>query len=263
MNFKLLAADIDGTLINSQNQLTDRTISAVKKLIEKGDYFVLSTGRPYQGITKFIDALALQKMPYIFYNGAMVMVGGEIVYSLTIPEDIATKIVEEGHKRGSTQVCWADNLFYSEVDDERVRFYASISGVPPIVVNDLAEVANKGITKIVWYDDPETTARYFKEMDALIGEKVNVHPSRPYFLEFVNKDCSKAVALNIIAEKLGLDISETAAIGDGFNDLPMLTAAGLGVAMGNANDEVKEQCGFVTDTCDNDGLAKFIEENLL
>ncbi len=263
MNYKLLAADIDGTLINSKGQLTDRTISAVKKLIKKGFYFVLSTGRPYQGIEKFIESLGLENMPYILYNGAMVMFGGETIYSLTLPSDIATEIVKEGHKRNSTQICWAGNQLYSEFDSEKVRFYKSISGVEPIIVNDLAEVAEKGITKIVWYDDPKSTADYFKQMNELMGNKVNVHPSRIDFLEFVNKDCSKAVALNIIAKKLNIDISETIAIGDGFNDLPMLTTAGLGVAMGNANDKVKEQCKLTTDTCDNDGLADFIERNLL
>ena len=263
MKFKLLAADIDGTLINSKGQLTDRTISAVKKLIEKGYYFVLSTGRPYQGIVKFINALGLENMPYILYNGAMVMAGGETIYSLTLPKEIACEIVEEGHKRNSTQICWANNQLYSEFDSEKVRFYKAISGVEPIIVDSLAEVSDKGITKLVWYDDPVSTAEYFNEMEELMGDEVNVHPSRVDFLEFVNKGCSKAVALNIIANKFNLDISETVAIGDGFNDLPMLTAAGLGVAMGNANDKVKAQCGVVTDTCDNDGLAKFIEENLL
>lgn len=263
MNYKLLAADIDGTLLNSKGQLTDRTISAVKKLIDKGFMFVLSTGRPYQGITKFINALGLENMPYILYNGAMIMEGGETIYSLTLQEDIATKIVEEGHKRNSTQICWANNQLYSEFDSEKVQFYKAISGVEPVIVENLAEVSKLGITKLVWYDDPASTAMYHEQMQTLMGNVVNVHPSRIDFLEFVNKECSKAVALNIIAEKFNIDISQTVAIGDGFNDLPMLTAAGLGVAMGNANDKVKTKCKMVCCSCDDDGLARFIEDYLL
>ena len=261
--YKLIAVDIDGTLLNSKSQLTERTVKAVKSLIDKGVYFVLSTGRPYQGITKFIDALDLKDMPYILYNGAMVMFGGEIVYSLTIPAATATEISFQAHKRNSTQICWSNNLLYAESDCEKVRFYKSISGVEPVIVSDLAELSDQGITKFVWYDDKDLTARYFTEMEVLMGDRINVHPSRIDFLEFVNKNCSKAVAMQIILDKLGLERSATVAVGDGFNDLPMLEYAGLGVAMGNADQKVKDKCGYVTASCDDDGLAQFIEKNLL
>ena len=261
--YKLIAVDIDGTLLNSKSQLTERTVKAVKSLIKKGYYFVLSTGRPYQGITKFIDALGLEDMPYILYNGAMVMVGGEIVYSLTIPADIAARVSDEAHKRNSTQICWSNNQLYAEKDCDKVTFYKSISGVEPVIVKDLAELSEQGITKFVWYDDKDTTAKYFAEMTALMGDKVNVHPSRIDFLEFVNKNCSKAIAMQIIMDKFGLYKSETIAVGDGFNDLPMLEYAGLGVAMGNADQSVKDKCGYITASCDDDGLAEFIEKNLL
>ena len=261
--YKLIAVDIDGTLLNSKSQLTERTVKAVKSLVDKGVYFVLSTGRPYQGITKFIDALGLKNMPYILYNGAMVMVGGEVVYSLTIPEKTAAMVADEGHKRNSTQICWADNQLYAEADTEKVRFYKSISGVEPVILPDLSALAEKGITKFVWYDDKESTAKYFTELTALMGDKINVHPSRVDFLEFVNKNCSKAVAMQILMDKFGLEKCETVAVGDGFNDLPMLEYAGLGVAMGNADQKVKDKCGYVTSSCDEDGLAEFIEKNLL
>lgn len=261
--YKLIAVDIDGTMLNSKSQLTERTVKAVKSLIKKGAYFVLSTGRPYQGITKFIDALGLQNMPYILYNGAMVMIGGEIVYSLTIPAETATEISNEAHKRNSTQICWSNNQLYAEKDCEKVTFYKSISGVEPVIVKDLTELSDQGITKFVWYDDKDLTARYFAEMESLMGDKINVHPSRIDFLEFVNKNCSKAVAMQIIMDRLGLERAETVAVGDGFNDLPMLEYAGLGVAMGNADQKVKDKCGYITSSCDEDGLAEFIEKNLL
>ena len=262
-NYKLIAVDIDGTLLNSKGQLTERTVNAVKSLIKKGVYFVLSTGRPYQGITKFTDALGLEKMPYILYNGAMVMVGGEMVYSLTIPKEVATQVSGEAHKRNSTQICWSNNRLYAEKDCEKVTLYKSISGVEPVIVKDLATLADQGITKFVWYDDKDSTARYFAEMEALMGDKVNVHPSRIDFLEFVNKNCSKAVAMQILMDKFDLYKAQTIAVGDGFNDLPMLEFAGLGVAMGNADQKVKDKCGYITSSCDEDGLAEFIEKNLL
>lgn len=262
-DYKLIAVDIDGTLLNSKSQLTEKTVKTVRRLVDSGVYFVLSTGRPFQGIEGFIAALGLQKMPYILYNGAMVMIGGEVVYSLTIPADIAQTVAEQGHKRNSTQICWANNQLYAEQDNEKVRFYKSISGVEPVIVKSLSELKDNGITKFVWYDDKELTARYFQEMTKLMGNKINVHPSRIDFLEFVNKDCSKAVAMQKVMDALGVKKEQTVAVGDGFNDLPMLEYAHLGVAMGNADQKVKDRCGYVTLSCDEDGLADFIEKHML
>ena len=93
--------------------------------------------------------------------------------------------------------------------------------------------------------------------------RIGVYPSRADFLEFVNKDCSKAEAIKIIIKKLGIRREQVAAIGDNYNDLPMLEYAGMGVAMGNAERAVKEKCGFITASCDEDGVAVFLENYLL
>lgn len=262
-DYRLIAADIDGTLLNKKSELTERTIRAVKAATEKGIYFVLSTGRPFQGIARLADTLNIKTMPHILYNGAMVMLGGKIIYSLTLDESDAVAIANEGHARGSTMICWSNNKLYSEFIDEKVVFYKNITGVEPIVVDSLAEVAGKGITKFVWYDGVEATDRNFAELKPKFGDRINVAPSRVDFLEFFNKNCSKATAMQIICNELGLTKDNCVAIGDGFNDLPMLEFAGLGVAMENAADKVKERCGYVTSSCDEDGVAEFIERFIL
>ena len=263
MDHRLIAADIDGTLLNSKGELTERTLRAVRAAIDKGVYFVLSTGRPLQGIAKLVERLGLNDMPYILYNGAMVVMEGETIYSLTLSPSDARLIAEEGHKRNSTMICWSANALYSEFIDEKVIFYKSITGVEPIVLSSLADIADNGITKFVWYDGVEATKSNYRELGALYGDRINIAPSRVDFLEFVNKNCSKATAMQKILERLSIKREESVAIGDGFNDLPMLEYAGLGVAMGNADEKVKARCGYVTDTCDCDGLAKFLEEYVL
>ena len=262
-DIKLLAVDIDGTLINSKRVLTEKTVCAVKKLLDKGGKFVLSTGRPYQGITEIVKTLGLEGMPYILYNGAMVVTFGKPVYSLTIEPELSKKIAREGHDRNSTQICWANNKLYSEKYDEKIEFYKSISGVEPIIVKDLTELSEQGITKFVWYDDPVSTKAYYAQMSERYGNQINLHPSRVDFLEFVNKDCSKATALKTVLNYYGLSRENCAAIGDGFNDLSMLEYAGISVAMGNAEDEVKARCKVVTSSCDQDGVAEFIERFVL
>ncbi|MBP5177318.1 MAG: HAD-IIB family hydrolase, partial [Clostridia bacterium] len=177
-DYRLIAVDIDGTLLSSQSVLTERTKFAVRRLIDRGMIFVLSTGRPYQGIRKFVDALNLNDMPYILYNGAMVMAGGKVIYSLTMPAAVAREIADEGHKSNSTMICWSDNRLYAEKDCDKVAFYKSISGVEPIFIDDLGTLADQGITKFVWYDDVDSTNRNFARLTAEMGDRVNVHPSR-------------------------------------------------------------------------------------
>ena len=258
MEYKLIAVDMDGTLLNSSSQLTNATVEAVKFAVERGIKFVLSTGRPYEAIVPFISRLGLEDMPYIIYNGAMVMVNGEIIYSCEIDVETALEIVKEGHKRGANMVCWSKNKLYAEQLNERVIKYKSISDVTPVIVDDLSVVARQGLTKFVWLDDIPTTNKNFEELEAVLGDRVNVHPTRVDFLEFVNKDCSKATAISILEKRYDIPNSQTVGVGDGFNDIAMIDYAGLGVAMDNAPDGVKKHAQYVTDSCDNDGVAKLI-----
>ena len=262
-DYRLIAADIDGTIVDYSFNLTKRTIAAVKAAVEKGKYFVLSTGRPVQGIKKLVESLSLENMPYILYNGAMVVMNGEPIYSLTIDPEDAVMLVDEGHRRNSTMVCWAQNRLYSETLNDKIDFYKSISGVEPIVVDSLAELAERGITKFVWYDGEQKTLKNYAALKEKFGGRLGVAPSRAEFLEFFNASCSKSTALSTVCKMLGVKREETVAVGDGFNDVDMLEYAALGVAMGNAPNAVKERCGFVADSCENDGLAKFIEEFVL
>lgn len=262
MNCKLIASDIDGTMLNSKGELTERTVAAIKAAEKKGVRFALSTGRSYQAVTEFIDVLDLTDTPCVIYNGAMIVIGGKTLYSLAIEPDVARAVVKEGHKRNAVMICWCDNKLYCEEVCEKVDSYKKISGVEPIVLKSLADVADRGITKFVWFDSAENTAKNYAELGGCMAG-VNIAPSRTDFLEFVNKDCSKATALKMLADILGIDIENCVAVGDGFNDIPMLKCAGISVAMGNADDKVKQNCNIVTEDCDHDGLAAFIEKYIL
>ena len=90
MNCKLIASDIDGTMLNSKGELTERTVAAIKAAEKKGVRFALSTGRSYQAVTEFIDVLELNDTPCVIYNGAMIVIGGKTVYSLSIEPDICS-----------------------------------------------------------------------------------------------------------------------------------------------------------------------------
>ncbi len=262
MKYKLIAVDIDGTLITTDKRLTERTKKAVKAVVEKGVIFMLATGRAAQGLELVKSQLPIDGMPAVAYNGAMVFDKDQIISSLAVEKDVARKVIDEGFKRNAYVIVWANNRLYARYHDKRMDFYKKISQVEPIYLDDLTALADEGITKVLWFDEEKNILSYLDEVQILVGDKINAVQSMPFFLEFFNKDCSKDRAIKLICQRYGIEKEETVAIGDGNNDLEMLLGAGLGVAMANASQFLKEKAKKVIASCDEDGVALFLEELL-
>lgn len=259
MKYELIACDVDGTLLTSDRRLTTENIQAVRDAKKRGVTFVIASGRPLSGVKTLQSELGVTDAPLILYNGAMVLShDGKVIYSLCLSEEVSKIIISEGEKRNSTMIVWKDNNLYTKKPCEKIDFYKKLALTEPTYVDDLTSVCSGGVTKIVWYDDPVSTPKYTKEMNELLKGRAVGFPSRADFLEFVDASCSKGTALKILADYYNIDISKTVAIGDNYNDLPMLETAGLSVAMGNAENDVKHKCDFVTDNCDNSGVSKAI-----
>jgi Cof subfamily protein (haloacid dehalogenase superfamily) len=144
-----------------------------------------------------------------------------------------------------------------------VEKYKSISGVEPVLAENTRQLAEKGVTKILWSDEVEKIEQYNREVGKHLSDNVNFHPSRPYFLEFVDINASKAIAMERLGEYYGIDRSEMIAVGDGYNDLSMIEYAGLGVAMANSPDYVKEKADYITLSNEEDGVAHVINKFIL
>jgi Cof subfamily protein (haloacid dehalogenase superfamily) len=259
MAYKLMAVDIDGTLFNSAGILTDVTKKAILESIDKGLIFTISTGRPLQGVEALNRMLNLD-LPFITYNGAMVIMGKskEVLYEQRLSAENAKEIIELAKKYQTTYMVWADNkLLVTEIND-RVNLYKQISTVEPTLVGDINDWIKNGVTKILWYDEIENIDRFQSEVGRYLGNRVNYHTSRPNFLEFVDINASKAIAMEKIGEHFGIKQSEMIAIGDGYNDLSMIEYAGLGVVMANAKDAIKEKGDYITLSNDEDGVAHVI-----
>ena len=261
--YKLIAADIDGTLLDSARVLRPATENAIRRAREAGVLFTLSTGRPIQGIRKFRHLLS-PDVPVITYNGSMVLTAdtGRIILSDRLPEDAARTVWREGCARGTTVVAWADNRLYCNRVSEIVLDYRTLTMETPNEIADFEPIAGH-VTKMIWLDDAETVVRYRAELGTSLGDGVRFTTSNPRYLEFMNSRVSKSAALRAVADALGFAREEIIAIGDGLNDLDMIEAAGMGVAMGNAHPRVLAAADFVTKTNDEDGLAYMIEELIL
>jgi len=262
--YKLIAADIDGTLLNDMGQLTEGNIEAVRKAVDKGVIFTIATGRPIQGVVHLVEALNLD-IPLITYNGAMVIKGKsrEILYERKLSEEDARTIIGWGREKDISVMVWKNNNLYVTKMDERVEKYRSISKVEAILIKDLDEVVKGGVSKVLWYDDVEKINEYQKQIGKYISNNVNYHTSQPFFLEFNDKLASKAIAMENLGKHFGIKQSEMIAIGDGYNDLSMIEYAGLGVAMANSPEEIKQRADYVTLSNNEDGVAHVIRKFIL
>lgn len=264
MTYKLIATDMDGTLLTSSDEITVQTQQAIKSAIDTGAIFTLSTGRPLQGVKKYIDQLGLN-CPVITYNGAVIAhsVTGEILFSQNMDITEAIRVYNLAKEKGVMFIVWSQNKLYASEISEKTYFYEGITNTKADLLTDFERVAESGITKMLWYDDAQVLEKYIYELKSENFTHTTFTKSRAYFLEFFSNKVSKAVAMEKLGEYYGIKREEMIAVGDQTNDLPMIEYAGLGVAMANAVDNVKRVADYITDSNNEDGVAKVIEKFIL
>lgn len=264
MKYKMIAVDMDGTLLNSNGEISERNTHAIRCAMDRGVRFVLATGRPIQGVRDYADKLGISG-PVITYNGAMIVdaVTEEILYEQGMDRDDAALAMELGRQYDTTMCIWSKGQLYVNKLNDRAYEYMKISGVEPVLVEDYDSLIHDGITKILWYDDEDMIGRMPAEMATKPFSETSFCLSRPFFIEFFSNKVSKANAISKLCEVYGILPEEVITIGDAPNDLPMIEFAGLGVAMDNADDSVKAAAKYVTATNDEDGVAAVIEKFVL
>ena len=264
MKYKLIAADMDGTLLNDDSELSERTKIAITKTAQTGVLFVAATGRAMQGVEN-INALFGRDMPFIILNGASAVMGKsrEVLFRKYMDPVLAKEVYDIGISRDIPIVLWTDKHLWVSREYKATSDYQRAYTADMKIIRDMDELKDEGIYKMIWFDTADNVSRFQIEMNEHFGGKLNCHSSRPIFLEFVSPDADKGSAMAEIGKIYGIDRSEMIAVGDGFNDISMLKYAGLGVAMGNAPDEIKAVCGHVTLSNNEDGVAAVIDEFIL
>ncbi len=265
MSIKLVTIDIDGTLINSQHQLTQRTKVAIQKAKQAGVKIVLSTGRPLPGVTKYLKELALFDVGdyVITYNGSLVQEthSEKIISAHTLTYDNFIEIEAMARKLGSHLHTIDDKYIYTA--NQHISPYtmheATLTGMPLYYRPIDSMTSGLTIIKMMMIDEPEILDNVIQRIPAWFKEKYTTAKSADYYYEILNKQASKGAALQELADYLHLKKEETMAIGDNENDLSMLEVAGTSVGMGNAVDSVKNVVDFVTLSNDEDGVAHAIE----
>ncbi|MCL1986668.1 MAG: Cof-type HAD-IIB family hydrolase [Firmicutes bacterium] len=266
-NIKILAADMDGTLLRDDMTVSERTQAAIKAWIADGRYFVPATGRPLLAmdmVTNFLE----EDMPFIVYNGAAAIMHRsqrELFARFTLDPAVVPEICAMGKERDVRVLLWANEKLYATENNKYIQYYENATNAKSERLwdeEDIRAVAAEGVTKILWMDYPEQVLVHQQEMPRHFGGRVNCHVTRPELFEFVAPGATKGIALGKVAESLGVAHSETAAVGDSYNDVAMLEYAAVAIAMGNSRQEIKDICNEVTLGNNEDGVADWIEREL-
>lgn len=268
MSIKLIAIDIDGTLLNEKNELASETIDTIKQARAQGVKVVLTTGRPLSGVSAYLKALGISGDDeyVITFNGAMAQtVSGKVLNHHTLSNDDFIDIEAEGRKLGSHfQIETSDFIYTPNKDISVYTIYESYLVTMPIRYREVSEMpSDLTISKAMFVDHEEIISKIKDQVVERLGDKYYVVQSEPFFIEIMNKNASKGNALDELTTQLGITPEEVMAIGDQGNDLTMIKFAGLGVAMGNAIPEIKAAAQYETKTNAENGVAYAIQENVL
>lgn len=255
---------MDGTLLNDELEMTPGTIEAIQKAVEKGTTVTIATGRMYASARQFAKQLKIN-VPLITYQGALIQdtENEQVVYERLISPDVSRRLIEIAEERDVHLQVYQNDILYGAIENERLITYAEKTKVPYKVEADLRKLATKGFTKAIYIGDPDYLEGMQEDLKEIFGDSAHITKSTPYFLEVTHPEANKGAALRHLAEVLGVDMSETIGIGDNYNDTELLEAAGLGVAMENAVDAIKNKADFVTLSNNDEGVKHVIEKFVL
>lgn len=270
LNVKLIAFDLDDTLLNKETKIAPRTLAAIQKAVEKGIYIVLCSGRAENGILPYVRALNIagtqQGRFIIAFNGASIFdLHKRIpIYTNQVETDILKFVYSEARKRGMDSVVYEPSVIYSWEDSDWARMDAKLCSLKFEVVPDFEKFLEKGFPKMLVPSDPEKVKAFKEFLSEKLAGRADIFISKPFFLEVMSHGVGKGPSILKLADELGIPHEQTMAFGDSMNDESMLRSCGYGVAMCNGLDYIKNICDFVTRyDNNNDGIADFLENCVL
>lgn len=265
---KLIAVDLDGSLLTSKNNLTDFTKNTLIKASNIGHKVVIITGRDYYAANYIGDLLEFKK-----YGGLISSSNGSNVYSPrenktiinhTIDYILAREIISFGKNLGFDLIIYHDGKILAEKKDTySLEFLANKNNMSVEIISDLEKYLNFSVNKILFTGRPDTIEKNKEKLAKQFENMINPIHAMPQFLDLMPKGINKGKSILEIADYYKLDHKDTYAFGDEVNDIEMIKMAGVGVAMGNASDYVKKHSDFITKSNDDDGIAHFVNEYII
>ena len=261
----MLAFDLDDTLLRSDFSISYKTRNAIKRAEAEGVTVVLASGRIPTAMEQYSRLLGLNKRPgyLVCNNGALIQESntGAVIHEAKIEPSVALAVCDLADAEGFPVQMYEDDIMYVSRQNEFSSYDEKITGIRQVVVVNFRAMVGEGCYKLIIPGDPMILGHLESLLKTYLGEDITLFTSRPYFLEVLPRATNKGTALAIVAEIIGVSAEEALAIGDSMNDEAMIRWAGVGVAMANGDDRIKNIADIVTDrTNDDDGVAEVIEK---
>lgn len=268
-DIKIIAMDLDGTLTDSNKNISKYTRNIIKRAAERGTNIVLATGRPLFGCENVISMLGLQDMGgYVLsYNGVQIydILKRKILVETALSQELVDEVYSFTKKYKELNICtYQCGKIYAEKEYDK---YIELEGVGCAssvhYVKCLKDVITEAVPKYVITAEPKIMKKYKTAFDREFSERVDLVQTEEFYLEVLPKGINKGTALEYLANYLGVKKDQVAAFGDAENDLEMLRYAGMSFAMENASEEIKKEAMYIAESNDNDGVGKAIKKYIL
>lgn len=278
---KILFTDLDGTLLTTEKKVSESTREKLLTMIRNGNSLVLASGRPVDSILEVLEELNIKEeviqmqsegsaeaggIYATAYNGAVLYdcIRDEVIESYSVPMRAAQKLFDLAKERGLHIQTYADSHVVSIAEDAAIRYYTRVIHMPYVIGEQLEKELTHEPFKVLTIDldDREKLECFRREIEAsALGEDLACAFSNNYYLEFFNKNAGKGNALIHMCRGLNVLEQNAVAVGDEENDISMIEAAGVGVAMANASPELKKYADYITENDNNkDGIAEVIDK---
>ena len=263
MDIKLIACDMDGTLLTSDKKISPRTRAAIRKSIEAGKIFLIATGRMFISARPYAESLELD-VPLVTYNGALVKgsQSGKVFFEHKMKSETAQEVLRFCKEKGYYLQYYINDDVCVEKGNEFSEYYGRVQNIPIREVGPELYDMQEAPYKLLVISPMEEAAKVRADFQDHFGDKLDIYNSQPNFLELMEPGINKWKAVKAVAEHFHIKAEEIMCLGDSNNDYDMVANAGVGVAVANATEKVLEAAKIITASNDNDGVALVLESFL-
>ena len=262
---RLIALDLDGTLVGKDLTIRPRVRAAIANAREREAAITIVTGRMFAAARAYASELDITG-PIVCYQGAAIFEAstGKVLRQTPVRQDVTREVLDWADAHGVHAQCYSDDVLYVQQINRFSKRYTDLARVEPKVVPSLRKAFDElPSIKIVLVDDPGPSEQHLKDLQALLGDRAYLTRSHIDFVEVLDPNVNKGEALAFVAKQYDATLEETLAVGDAWNDLPLIEAAGIGVAMGSGPPELLSRADAVVGDVAHDGVAEAIERFVL
>ena len=263
--YKAVFIDMDGTLLTSHHTITDTTKQIIQQLIKSGVLVIPISARPLHGMLPLTTPVFDKEKPVVSLNGSYIFHQQAIIHEVTVSLPQAIELHDFVSTKPLSTMYYSQMDWYAAEHTDAIKKEQRITPIP-IIIQPFYETVSgweklqAGPNKILISGNAAEILEIEKQLLAKYKGQLNIYKSQPRYLEVMHKEASKTNAIKLLMAKYGIQQNEIIAIGDNYNDKSMIEFAGVGIAMGNAPGEIKKVADHVTETNNNEGVAKALKK---